>query len=198
LIMLKYIKQLSEWQNLDTFKTLLEREDIESNADVVNDAGLGQWRDGWIAHATAKALDADVVRLIHPELQPDFEVRVGEQEFLYEATELMRPGRRRHDEVRTACAAGLTTVEDPVDNWVTRPNFLKALTISSEKKAGKRYPAGCRLVIYVNVGWINGPEPIGMSLDDQFGLQSLSEAAEAARQSFASVELLHQSRLLPI
>jgi hypothetical protein len=164
---------------------------------VVTAPKFGFWRDGYIAFHTARSLGASHVRLI-AEPQPDFAVCIGNDEFLYEATELLKPERKRHDEYRATAASGNPTQNDPQENWVTEPDFLGALLNSATSKSLKNYPLGCRLVIYVNVGWINSSKSIAAPLIDVFGLQALQDAVHPASAKFQQISLLHREALVTL
>ena len=183
----------NQWTSIEGFTRIIDAIGMIGD-EVVTSPHFGRWRDGHIALLTARALGASHVRLI-AEPQPDFVVRIGTDEFLYEATELLKPARRRHDEYGAALASAKLTQDDPEEHWIKADDFLTALRNRAVSKSEKNYPPGCHLVIYVNVGWISSRKPFAAPLEEMLGLEALRNAVHPALETFERVNLLHRGAL---
>ena len=186
----------SNWQTFEQFSSIVD-EASSVGDEAVTSPHYQRWRDAWIAREVARCHGASHVGLIDQD-RPDFEIRVNEEEFEYEATEALKPERRRHDEYRAFRLSGATSIDDPQDSWVTPEDVLNVIHQRATDKGTKDYPVGCRLVMFVNVGWINGPKPIDASLIDQLGITELQNAVGPARARFSRIELLHQKHVIAI
>ena len=178
------------WTDTDDFARIID-EIGKVGDEAVTSPHYGHWRDGYIALQTARASGASHVRLV-AEPQPDFVIRVGTDELIYEATELLKPGRRRHDEYRAATELGTLIHHDAEENWITAEGFLTALRNRATSKSEKIYPLGTRLVVYINVGWISSPESICSPLEKMFTLGALRDAVHSASEKFERIDLLHR------
>jgi hypothetical protein len=142
------------WQATNSFiaaaETLFECDAVEFYAPK------NQWlRDLWLACKFARGVSARKVRLIPASmLRPDFQVQLRNGSIMtIEATEVDRPGRRRHDEYRRSRAEGYPLRADPVEDWQGRRLAIPgAVRRAAEAKAAKSYPSGTSLLIYVNLG----------------------------------------------
>jgi hypothetical protein len=184
-------RRLSGWVDPAEFARLVDacHESCDGNALIQH--GLGFWRDGWIAAQHALHLEANGVRLLHPEPHPDYALLVGDAMLEFEATEGMRPGRRRGDEFRehaSLLAQGLSASRpDPSEEWLTPKLAETILKERSKAKALKPYAGRCGLVIYLNES------------DYGFSRTPIMErfvgSTSAAGQVFQSVDILWGSRL---
>ena len=186
----------SNWQTFEQFSNIVG-EASNVGDEAVTSPHYQRWRDAWIAREVARCHGASHVGLIDQD-RPDFEIRVNEEEFVYEATEALKPNRHRHDEFRAFRSSGATLINDPEDSWVTPASALNVIHQRATDKGAKDYPVGCRLVIFVNVGWINGLMSIDASLVDQLGKTELQNAVLAARDCFSRIELLHWGHITVI
>jgi hypothetical protein len=108
-------------------------------------------RDAWIGARVATAMGAEHVRVWEGN-QPDFEVVVGGQALLFEATEADKPGRKRGDEY---LQNEQKMEPDPASEWRKRFEIIPAAVETAvSKKLGKHalYPAGTNLIVLVNLG----------------------------------------------
>lgn len=148
--------------------------------------GTGFWRDAWIAARFASFVNADEVRLLHPEPFPDFAVKVDGVELWFEATEAMRPERRRGDEFREDLATldrGEVPIrQDPDENWLTAELAFAILKARSDQKSIKTYAPQCGLVIYLNES--------DYGTNEQEIKNSFAPATQAAGVVFQSVDVL--------
>jgi hypothetical protein len=183
----------TEWTFVEDCARTIE--DIgKTGTEVVTSPHFGKWRDGYITLGTARALGASHVRLVS-EPQPDFTIRIATVDFLFEATELLKPGRRRHDEYRAAETSGQLTQDDPEADWISEADFLKALRDRATSKCNKNYPSGCHLVIYINVGWIRSRKSIGIPLIEMFGIEDLRDAVGQHWKSLQGSTYFTEARL---
>lgn len=189
---LAWHRQLSGWYDPVDFTRAVDACDDDSGIDgPLTQHGLGFWRDAWIAAQHATLTNADGVRLLHPKQHPDYALLIGGSEFEFEATEAMRPERRRGDEFRADAilvAQGLPAVRcDPVENWLTPALASSILKTRSDAKALKPYANQCGLVIYLN------ETSYGANEQDIKG--TFATATEGAGKVFQSVDVLWKSQI---
>ncbi len=186
---------LSKWSDVPTFRSNLDAcSDALGDFAVMIEQGTGFWRDAWIAERYAVLSGADEVRLLHPLPFPDFAVRKAGVTRNFEATEAMRPGRRRGDEYRDGlerrCQGKSIARLHPESDWLTPQSAFEILKLRSENKAAKPYAKNCGLVIYLN--------------ESDYDTQSnkiasvFSEATEAAGRKFESVTVLWSNQLYQV
>jgi hypothetical protein len=188
--------ELHDWLPYADFSRILDHQGSVGN-EVVTSPHYQYWRDAWIACETARNHRASHVCLIH-DPRPDFAIRIDDEQFLYEATEALKPARRRNDEYRAQRTSEANIIPDPVDDWVSPEDVIAKIRERANDKSAKDYPFGCRLVICVNMGQINGPQSIDAPLLEQLDQTALHEAVTSARANFAQVELLYQGELIVI
>ncbi|THD83276.1 MAG: hypothetical protein E7812_00340 [Phenylobacterium sp.] len=114
----------------------------------------------------------------------------GELVERYEFVEVLAPGRRRGDELK---ADRSLSPEDrgkafqvPQDQWTPARDVLAEVSARVAAKAGKSYPAGTILVVYLNV-W-----PVAGTAELERGLAS---AVAPAHGAFKSLWVLDNGRV---
>lgn len=123
---------------------------------------------------------ADAVRLLAPKQgcsTPDFAIKVGPRELLYESTEIDRPGRRRGDEQQIT-----TVTQVPESDYVSAEVYAAVLRNPSGKKAVKDYNRCDGVIIYDNAD----VEDRDLSTPHWW-----AENTQAARARFAVVWCFH-------
>ena len=140
-----------------------------------------EFREAYIAARFAVERAADAVRLLAPEQgcsTPDFAIKTGSRELLYESTEIDRPGRRRGDE------QPITTVTRVSEgDYVTAELYAAILRDRSGKKAAKDYDRCDGLIIYDNAFPVEDRELLT--------LHWWADNTQAARARFAEVWCFH-------
>lgn len=147
--------RLSVWSTPAAFSTLVEEVQDRLGDRALDQSGLQFFRDAHIGMRCAQYLKADEIRL-GPD-PPDLELRFGDEKVACEAVEVLRPGRRRGeelkldrmqmDEIRTKAQ------HIPDDEWLSAPVALKAISDEILKKVEKGYPQETVLAMYLNLGF---------------------------------------------
>lgn len=183
--------RLSTWCTPTEFKLMVE--DCRKSAGrfgTLTHHGMGFWRDAWLAAEHAVHLRSHAVQLIHPREFPDYAMKIGNAVFEFEATEAIRPERRRADEFRQDLVAieqgQSANREHPFEEWLTPKLAFSILRSRSENKARKSYANRCGLLIYLNESEYGSNE---QAIRNVFG-----PATEAAGKTFLSVDILWNSQ----
>ena len=148
---------LSIWCSAADFTATVDRMRDAHGTFNLDQAG-SVFKDAFIANACANKLSASHVRLgADP---PDFELSWGLEAQLFEAVEVIAPGRRRGDELRAerdlTDKQRLLPVHVPEGEWTRAEDALNQVKDAVFRKCGMRYASGTNLVIYVNVGFVAG------------------------------------------
>jgi hypothetical protein len=142
-------EKLFKWQKPKSMARLVDELMNEVGSEhLFNQGGLGFLRDAWIAAEFAKARSAEFVSLID-DVWPDFRLRIGRTEELFEAVEADDPSRRRGEEYRNLSGE---LEDDPVEDWIARaeqaPDWIRR---ACRKKLDKHYGSKPNLVVYLNM-----------------------------------------------
>ncbi|MFK5980372.1 MAG: hypothetical protein QM488_15935 [Rhizobiaceae bacterium] len=149
---------------------------------LFNQSGVGFLMEAFAAAEFAIYRSANHVQLMSED-RPDFELRVNNKVEKWELTEGDIPGRKRGLEYRIPKSEKFQFEDDRVEDWHVRadqvPEILRAC---ATKKAGKNYPQGTRLLIYLNISvyGINQKE-----IED-----CMAEATSPAKVAFQEVWVL--------
>lgn len=143
--------RLSEWQTpqamLDFTNDLIDR---IGDANFFNQSGLEFIRESWTAAKFAIGRNAEKVRLVS-DPQPDFELRIGGNIEMFEATEAMRDGDMRGDEYKKG--GRCMEIGGGPEQWDAVKKQMPDLIRSAvQRKLDKTYPKHTQLVIYPDPG----------------------------------------------
>lgn len=187
-----WAERLACWSEVDAFNDAVKGCSEELGSPLTQH-GMTFWRDAWLAGQHALLIQAERVR-IHPEQYPDYGLAISGRELLFEATEAMRPGRRRGDEFREAAAkvarSEPAVQHDVPDEWLTPEQSFCFLKNSADKKATKNYAAECGLLIYLNAP--------SCASDPASIVSTFAKATATAGAAFLSVDVLWNSRLFRV
>lgn len=153
------------------------------DVDLFTQAGVDFITEAGAAADFAEARGADGVRLILEDW-PDLEFRFGHRVERFEFTEADEIDRERGREYKEAAgrvaAGGAARKDDPVEDWVAQANQVPiVLRDRATRKAGKAYPPGTNLLIYLNI--------------NEFGIRQpeieacMADATAPAKDAFAAV-----------
>ena len=124
---------------------------------LINTGRSGFYKEAYLAARFAPWRGASHVWL-HEHDPPDFWLEIDGLAFSYEATEILRPGRLRDQELQhimEACQSQL----DPAQNWLNIEENVALLIKATLAKSADRFKHIDGLLLYLNTGWIdhNGP-----------------------------------------
>jgi len=144
-----------EWRSLEEVRTKLAKLHKSVRSHFLDDPHLKWMKEACVAVQYGQAHGSIAIRILRDD-PPDFEARsnTGLVERC-EVVEVMKPGRRRGDELRLERQS--PPIEAPVqqDNWwISVEDALQAVDAQIEKKATKLYTERFVLVVYVNVGFL--------------------------------------------
>lgn len=186
-----WLERLSSWSDPASFAQLVSECDAAMGRfAAMTQHGTQFWRDAWIAAAFSKFVAAERVRLLHPQPFPDFELVLGGECCLFEATEALQPGRRRGDEFREDLEkeekGEPTARPHPSEDWLTPKRTFDLLEKAAKRKSEKPYATACGLVIYLN------DSDYGSDTEGVVG--TFQSATKCAGRRFQSVHILWDSR----
>jgi hypothetical protein len=163
--------------------------------ELFNQPGIEFVREVWAGGRFGAIRGAASVRLISDE-RPDIELLFSDGSTeRYELVEADVHGRKRGLEYREAERAGGRVEHWPIEKWATPQQAADVLRAAAEKKAakaldlsirGKAYPAGTRLLIYLNISDFGIRQT---EIESQF-----AGAVDPARQWFSSTWILWKLR----
>lgn len=138
---------------------------------LLDNPHLGWARDAWIATRYGTGVAARAVRL-SPKDPPDFEVEFWTGGVhRCEAVEVLRPGRKRGDELWQGRAKPWLAdkpISFPEEGWIGYAEALAAVDAQIAKKAAKNYDERYVLVVYVNLGFIRNDKAFRTGLAERF------------------------------
>lgn len=137
------------------------------------------FREAYVAARFAGHRQASHVRLLPPRQTiptPDFAIKVGGAELLFETTESDRPGRKRGAE---EFDAGDILRAIPDHHWVCPAEYLDLVRQRVQSKAGKAYDKCNGLLVWSNAFPIADEEPLTIDW--------WRDACLPARDAFAEV-----------
>lgn len=147
---------------------------------LIDHPRAGWARTAWVAarYARERAVEAVRICAVDP---PDFEVRFWNGVIhRCEAVEVVRPGRRRGDELwHTRNRPWLydVPVSFPETDWIDHDEALAAVDEQVMRKVAKDYAEQFVLVVYVNLGFVKNDRAF------KRGLNARTEQGEPAFQS---------------
>lgn len=125
----------------------------EYGFQLINTGRSGFYKEAYLAARFAPWRGASHVWL-HDNDPPDFWVEVDGEALSFEATEVLRPDRRRDQELQHI----METEEiqhDPVENWLSVAENIRLLNDAVQAKSADRYLHVHGLLLYLNTGWID-------------------------------------------
>ena len=125
---------------------------------LVNTARSGFYKEAYLAARFAPWRGASHVWLNDSD-PPDFWVEVDKVALSFEATEVLRPDRRRDHELQLIMETE-EVQHDPVGNWLSVDENIKLLNDAVQTKSADRYLHVHGLILYLNTGWIDHTGPI--------------------------------------
>jgi len=149
---------------------------------ILDDHRLKWAKEAHLAWRYGKELELKAIRVVKAD-PPDFEAltETGSVQRC-EAVEVLRPGRRRDQELRQERLKPLTVIHDPEEGWPSVAEALTAVDAQIAKKAGNAYRERFVLVVYINLGFIRG--------DHDAFRQSLAVRQAKGHPMFAALHLL--------
>lgn len=150
---------------------------------MLDDRRLKWAKEAHIACRYGKSVGAKAIRVVKAD-PPDFEALSGcGAVHRCEAVEVLRPGRRRDQELRRERLKPPKVVHDPAEDWLSVSQALDAVDAQIAKKAANAYQEPFVLVIYVNLGFIRG--------DERAFERGLAERQNASHPQFAALHILY-------
>jgi len=125
---------------------------------LINTGRSGFYKEAHLAARFAPWRGASHVWL-HDNDPPDFWLEVENKALSFEATEILRPGRRRDQELQYIMENKLLQ-PDPAENWLSVDENVALLNGAVRAKSADRYRHVFGLVLYLNTGWIRYDGPI--------------------------------------
>lgn len=147
------VRELSQFQEPGAFVQLFERARAGlARKEIYRNPKYQYLKDAWQGGMFALGYQEHrrqlaEVRICVPEQFPDFQLRVAEQAFDFEATIVLQKGRRMGDEFREDKATGPVQREKPEE---LEPFDLEGATAAIAKKARKHYGSRPHLCVYLN------------------------------------------------
>lgn len=158
------------WRSPTAAQTALEILSNQAGDHMLDDPRMGWAKEAWIANRYGTRVGAEGVRLLRAD-PPDFEVIFSAGgTHRCEAVEVVRPGRRRGDELRQARNQpwlANTPIPIPEDEWMDHTAALQAVDEQITRKAAKGYPERYVLAIYVNLGFIKNDQAFRRGLSER-------------------------------
>lgn len=152
---------------------------------LIDHPRAGWARTAWTAERYARERAVEAVRICASD-PPDFEVRFWNGVVhRCEAVEVVRPGRRRGDELwatRNRPWLYDSAVSFPESEWINDDDALAAIDEQIRRKAAKGYAEKFILVVYVNLGFIR---------NDRAFKRGLSARSRQGDPAFRSVFFLY-------
>lgn len=148
-----------EWRSLEEVRKELEKLRKLVGDHFLDDPHLKWSKEAKIALDYGRAHGSRQIRILRDD-PPDFEAMSGMGVVeRCEVVEVMKPGRRRGDELRLERQSPPIEAPVPIDNcWISVEDALQAVDAQIEKKAAKPYPERFVLVVYVNVGFLEADD----------------------------------------
>lgn len=149
---------------------------------VLDDHRLKWAKEAHLAWRYGKDLCLEAIRIVQYD-PPDFEA-LSETGSVHrcEAVEVVKPGRRRDQELRRERLKPPTAIHDPEESWPSVAEALDAVDVQIAKKAEKKYRERFVLVVYVNVGFLRG--------DRAAFRQGIADRQAAGHPKFAALHFL--------
>lgn len=147
---------LCEWRSPAVAEMAVDILGSLSGDHFLDDPRLKWAKEAHLAAWYGKAKDLEAVRICRTD-PPDFE-GLGRAGTLHrcEAVEVLRPGRRRDQELRRERLKPPRIINDPEDDWLNADQALAAVDAQIAKKAANGYRELLILVVYVNLGFVKG------------------------------------------
>ncbi|MBF0620953.1 MAG: hypothetical protein HQL54_03420 [Magnetococcales bacterium] len=183
----KLESKLSTWFQPKDMLTCFRQISNDIGSEVFfNQAGLAFLRDAYIGAKFGKIRNANKVRLI-TENQPDFEIIINKTTMKFEATEVLRKGRRRGSEYQPKCT-GEVVFCSPDELEVDEEQILQSIKDAINNKNKRYYPPDTHLIAYVNIPFI-------MWYDRDSILTRLKKYTQSQCIQFQSVWILWNDRV---
>ena len=170
------------WRSPDVAGLALEIVSNIAGDHMLDDRRLKWAKEAHIAWRYGKTHGFKAIRVVRAD-PPDFEALSNDGTVhRCEAVEVLRPGRRRDQELRRERLKPPKVILDPEEGWPTVAEGLAAVDVQIAKKAGNSYPERFVLVVYVNLGFIRG--------DSKAFRRGLADRQAAGHPQFAAVHML--------
>ena len=151
---------------------------------LLTQPGLGFIREAELANQFGRLLGARKARNLVFESRPDFQLHIDEGIRSFEAVEILDPERRRSAEYRQGCEIREESSDDMTRR---RENFPAWIKDACKKKSYIDYPIGTELLLYLNVGPMDGT-------DEQI-VTTFPESVQPAVDRFKLVHVLWKLRV---
>jgi hypothetical protein len=174
---------LGERQSPRTMKRRWNEFHADIGEEMLVQAGVEFMRDAYVAHRFAEAWSVREVWLVGAR-RPDFGVRLGERDALYEVTEADWPDRRRGKEYKEDIIPRLRDGTAKVREGshlfrMTADQASQLLEAAALDKASGGYDKGCGLVILLQPGSWQSETPKVEAI--------MSNATQGAKDAFGEV-----------
>lgn len=130
---------------------------------LINTPQSGFYKEAYLAARFASRRGASHVWL-HDNDPPDFWIEVDGEILSFEATEILRSGRRRDQELQNIMETEQVQ-PDPAENWLSVDENIALLKKAVQAKSADRFKHVYGLILYLNTGWINHNGPILDGID---------------------------------
>ncbi|UDF03720.1 hypothetical protein [Asticcacaulis sp. AND118] len=163
-------RTLSVKQSADDFSAIVDEANSRLGYQLIGTPQTGFYKEAFLASRFAPLRQATHVWL--GDDPPDFWLTVEGQDYSFEATEVLRPNRKRDIELREVHELGPQM--DPAENWLTISENIDLVIKAIARKNKPKYSTVFGLLIYLNTG----------SIDHESGCdEATTEIVKTLRQS---------------
>ncbi|MFP1130604.1 hypothetical protein [Asticcacaulis sp. W401b] len=141
---------LSIKQSANDFSALVDKVSSKYGFQLISTPQAGFYKEAFLASRFAPLRNATHVWL--GDDPPDFWLTIDSQDYSFEATEVLRPNRKRDLELREVHETG--SQMDPAENWLTVSENVHLVAEAIERKNKSKYSGVFGLLVYLNTGFI--------------------------------------------